>query len=123
MKKVDFVSLVLGTIGNLLFALGMCMCLIPEWNAFTPGVVTAGVGAVVLAITFIVRRVMLGKPAFKVNWKTVGKTMFGILGMLVMGAGLSMVIVFEGLMIPGIIVSVVGLVLELCLIPMCVGLK
>lgn len=34
-----------------------------------------------------------------------------------------MIMVFEGMMIPGIIVGVVGIALLLCLIPMCVGLK
>ena len=39
MKKSSFVAMILGTIGGVLFALGMCMALIAEWNAFTPGVV------------------------------------------------------------------------------------
>lgn len=30
MKKSTFVAMILGTIGGLLFALGMCMTLIPE---------------------------------------------------------------------------------------------
>ena len=30
MKKENFISLILGTIGGLLFSLGMCMCLIAE---------------------------------------------------------------------------------------------
>lgn len=33
MKKSTFVSMILGTIGGILFALGMCMGLIEEWNA------------------------------------------------------------------------------------------
>lgn len=123
MKKENFMSLVLGTIGGLLFGIGMCMCLLPEWNAFTPGVVVTAIGAAVLAIMFIVRRVMLGKPALKVNPKTIGKIAFGILGALVMGTGMCMVMVFEGMMIPGIIVGLVGIILLLCLIPMCAGLK
>lgn len=38
MKKSNFVAMILGTIGGILFALGMCMTLIPEWNASRPGV-------------------------------------------------------------------------------------
>ena len=30
MKKKDFVRLVLGVVGGLLFSLGLCMCLVPE---------------------------------------------------------------------------------------------
>ena len=32
MKKSSFVAMVLGTIGGVLFALGMCMALIPEYK-------------------------------------------------------------------------------------------
>lgn len=39
MKKKDFVTLILSTVGGILFALGMCMALVPEWGAITPGVV------------------------------------------------------------------------------------
>ena len=39
MKKSSFVAMVLGTVSVVLFALGMCMALIPEWNAFQPGIV------------------------------------------------------------------------------------
>lgn len=123
MKKENFITLVLGVIGGLLFGIGMCMCLLPEWDAFKPGVVVAAIGAVVLAVMFIVRRVMLGKPALKINLKTVGKAAFGIFGALVLGFGMCMVMVFDGMMIPGILVGVVGIVLLLCLIPMCAGLK
>ena len=48
MKKSTFVAMILGTIGGILFALGMCIALIPEWNAFQPGVVMGVIGAVVL---------------------------------------------------------------------------
>ena len=48
MKKRNFAYLLLGVVGGLLFALGMCMCLLPEWNAFKPGVVVTALGALVL---------------------------------------------------------------------------
>lgn len=99
------------------------MCLLPEWNAFTPGVAVTAVGAAVLIAMLIVRRVMLGKPAVKVNGKTVGKIAFGIVGALTPGVGMCMTMVWEGLMILGIIVGVVGIILLFCLIPLCKGLK
>ena len=123
MKKENFITLVLGVIGGLLFGMGLCMCLLPEWNAFTPGVVVAVIGGVVLAIMLITRFVMLGMPKIKVNGKALGKIVFGVFGVLVMGTGMCMVMVFDGLMIPGILVGLVGIVLLLCLIPMCAGLK
>ncbi len=44
MKKSNFVAMILGTIGGILFALGMCMALIPEWNAFNQGIVMGVIG-------------------------------------------------------------------------------
>ena len=31
MKKKDFITLIMSTVGGILFALGMCMALLPEW--------------------------------------------------------------------------------------------
>lgn len=56
MKKSSFVAMILGTIGGILFALGMCMALIPEWNAFKPGIVMGVVGVVVLLAMVIIWR-------------------------------------------------------------------
>lgn len=38
MKKENLVTLVMSTIGGLIFSLGMCMALLPEWNAFNQGI-------------------------------------------------------------------------------------
>lgn len=123
MKKENFVTLILATIGGILFAVGMCMCLLPEWNAFTQGVVISAVGIVVLIAMLIVRRKMKGKPAIKITGKAVGTVALGIVGALVLGVGMCMVMVWESLMVPGIIVGIIGIVLLLCLIPLCKGLK
>ena len=61
MKKSAFVNLILGTIGGLLFALGMCMCLLPEWNAFQPGVICTAIGAVILVVQFVVAWIRSGR--------------------------------------------------------------
>lgn len=124
MTKKNFITLILSVIGGILFAVGMCMCLLPEWNAFTPGVVVAAVGLAVLLAMVIVRRKMSGKPVFvKLSGKAIGTIVLSIAGVLVFGVGMCMTMVWEGLMIPGIIVGVVGIVLLLCLIPLCRGLK
>ncbi len=123
MEKKNFITLVLGVIGGLLFGIGMCMCLLPEWNLFTPGVVVTAVGALVLMVLALVRWKMAGKPVAKVNWKITGKVIYGVVSSLVLGLGMCMIMVFEGMMIPGIIVGVVGIVMLLGLIPMIKGLK
>ena len=48
MKKETLLEIILGTIGGLIFAVGMCMCLIPEWNTFKAGVAVAITGSTVL---------------------------------------------------------------------------
>lgn len=123
MKKENFISLVMGTVGGILFALGMCMCLIAEWDAFTPGVIAAGVGLAVLLLMVVLRRKMRGKPAVKLSGRAVGAAALGVAGVLVLGVGMCMTMVWEGLLIPGIAVGIIGIVLLLCLIPTCKGLR
>lgn len=123
MKKENFVTLVMSTIGGLIFALGMCMALLPEWDAFTPGVVCGVIGAVVLLAMVIVRRKMTNAPAIKVNGRTVGIVIYGVISTIVFGVAMCMTMVWEGLMIPGIIVGIVGIALLLGLIPMIKGIK
>lgn len=123
MTKKNFMFLVLTVVGGLLFALGMCMCLLPEWNAFTPGMVVTALGALVLLAIALVRWIMAGKPIAKVNWNKVGKIAYCMIAALVLGTGMAMIMAFEGLMIPGIIVGIVGIVLLLGLIPVFKGLK
>ena len=61
MKKSNFAALILGTIGMVFFALGMCMALIEEWGMFRQGVIAGVIGLVILLITLIVWRRMEGK--------------------------------------------------------------
>lgn len=123
MTKKNFMFLVLTVVGGLLFALGMCMCLLPEWNAFTPGVIVTALGALVLMAIALVRWIMAGKPVAKINWNKAGKIAYCIAAALVLGAGMAMIMAFEGMMIPGIIVGIVGIVLGLGVIPVFKGLK
>ena len=122
MQKKNFVSMLLGTVGGILFAIGMCMCLLPEWGVFTQGIIIGAVGAVVLLAMLIVRRKMEGKPAVRLNGKAVGSVLLGVIGALVLGVGMCMVMVWN-IMIPGILVGIIGIVLLLCLIPLVKGLK
>ena len=118
----NFVSLILGTIGGILFALGMCMAMLPEWGAFTQGIIVGCIGAVILLALVLIRRKMEGKPVIvKLSAKTVGTVILGVVGALVLGAGMCMVMIWE-MMIPGILVGIVGIVLLLCLIPLVKGI-
>lgn len=121
MKKSTFVNLIIGSIGGLLFALGMCMCLLPEWNAFNIGVVCTAIGFVSLLAQSVVAWLRSGRK-IKINWKIAGKVLYGVFASLVLGVGMCMIMVWN-LMLPGILVGIVGIVLLLMLIPMFLGLK
>ena len=114
--------MIFGTIGGILFALGMCMALIPEWNAFKPGVVMGCSGIVVLLIMVMVWRKMENKAPVKLSGKTIGATLIGIIGALLLGVGMCLTMVWSH-MVMGIIIGLVGIVVLLCLIPFIKGLK
>ena len=122
MKKSTFMAMILGTIGGILFALGMCMALIPEWNAFRPGVIMGVIGAVVLLIMVLVWRRMENKEPIKLSGKTIGATLIGIVGALLLGVGMCLTMVWSH-MVAGIVIGIVGTVVLLCLIPFIKGLK
>lgn len=123
MKKENFMSMILGTIGGILFAIGMCMCMIKKWNTFNQGIVVGAVGLVVLLLMLFVRRKMQGKPVIKFNRKTVAIFILAVVGALVLGVGMCMTMVWQGLLMQGIIVGVIGIVLLQSLIPICKGIK
>lgn len=122
MQKKDFVTLIMSMVGGILFALGMCMALLPEWGAMMPGIVVGVIGIVILLAIILVRRKMNGKPAIVFNGKAIGTTLLGVVGAIVLGVGMCMTMMWE-MMIPGIIVGIIGIVALLCLIPAIKGLK
>lgn len=123
MKKSDFITLLLTTLGTLVFGLGMCMALITEWNLFNQGIICGGIGLIILLITVIVRRKMSGKKAIKLSAKTIGITLYSTMSVLVFGTGMCMTMLRSEYMIQGILVGIVGIGLLLGLIPMTKGLK
>jgi uncharacterized membrane protein len=122
MKKSSFVAMIMGTVGAILFAIGMCMCLLPEWNAFKPGVIMGSVGFAVLLAMVIVWRRMENKTPIRLNGKTIGTVALGVAGALLLGLGMCLVMVWSNIVL-GIIVGIVGIVLLLSLIPLIKGLK
>ena len=122
MKKSSFVALVLGTVSGVLFALGMCMALLPEWNAFTEGIVFGAVGIVLGIITLCIWRKMENKGPLKMNVKNWGALLTGVLGVMLLGVGMCCCMVWN-LMIPGVLVGILGIVTLLMLIPLVKGLK
>ena len=121
MKKSNFFALILGTIGVVFFALGMCMALLPEWGLFQQGIIFGIIGLVVLLATVLSWRKMEGKTPIKLSAKTLGAVAVGVLGALLLGVGMCLTMVF-GKMVLGIVIGLIGIVVLLMLIPLTKGI-
>ena len=122
MKKSNFAALILGAIGMVFFALGMCMALIEEWGMFRQGVIAGVIGLVILLIMLIVWRRMEGKEPIHLSGKTVGTIILSIFGALLFGIGMCLCMVF-GKMVLGGVIGLIGIIALLMLIPLTKGLK
>lgn len=122
MKKSSFVAMMLGTVSMILFALGMCMALIQEWNAFMPGVIFGGVGLILGLITLIVWRKMEHKAPIRMDGKMLLTVVVGIVGALALGVGMCFSMVW-GKMILGVGIGLAGIVVLLCLVPLTKGIR
>ena len=122
MKKSSFVAMLMGTISGVLFALGMCMALIPEWEAFQPGVIFGGVGLLLGLITLIVWRKMEHKEPIQFSGKNILTIVVGVAGALALGVGMCFSMVWDKMVI-GIVIGMVGIVVLLSLIPLVKGIK
>lgn len=122
MKKSSFIAMMLGTVSGVLFALGMCMALLPEWNAFKPGIVFGVLGIILGLITLIVWRKMEHKAPIKLNGRMVALTALGIIGALTLGVGMCFCMVWENIVL-GTFIGLAGILLLLALIPITKGIK
>lgn len=122
MTKRSFITMILSVIGGLFFALGMCMCLLPEWGAFHAGIVVTIIGAIVLMAMVIYRVKTRNAPFKKPSKKTVQIVALTVAGALILGLGMCMLMVWN-MLVPGIIVGVVGMLALLMLIPLVKGVK
>lgn len=122
MKKSSFVAMLMGTISSVLFALGMCMALIPEWEAFQPGIIFGCVGLLLGLITLIVWRKMEHKKPIQISGKTILTILVGVIGALALGVGMCFCMVWDKIVF-GVIIGLVGIVILLSLIPLIKGIK
>lgn len=115
MKKETLLEIILGTIGGLIFAIGMCMGLIPEWNMLKEGIIVGVIGFIILLCIIPIYRKNHLKTKVKkqTDWGIVATWIIGVIGALVMGYGMSRVMVGEATksdMIIGLITGIVGLI-------------
>lgn len=121
-EKSSFVALIMGTVSGVLFALGMCMALLPEWNAFTPGIILGGMGVVLSIITVLVWCRMENKKLPKMSGKNVFRAVYAVAGAMVFGVGMCMCLVWEKIIL-GTLVGLLGIIMLIALVPMIKGIK
>jgi hypothetical protein len=122
MKKSSFIALIMGTAAGVLFALGMCMALLPDWNAFTEGVIFGVTGLLLGFITFLVWCKMENKKLPKMSGKNILRTLYIIVSVLVLGTGMCMCLVWQQI-VWGTLVGLLGIIMLIALIPMIKGIK
>jgi len=121
MKKSNFVALILGIIGGVCFALGMCMVLLSEWEMRTQGVVCGIIGLAVLLTALLIWRRMEHKAPIRLSGKALAAVFVGVLGVLLLGVGMCIVMVLEQMAL-GTVIGLVGIVALLMLIPLLKGI-
>lgn len=114
--------MLLGTVSGVLFALGMCMALIREWNSFGPGVALGCAGVLLGLVTVGVWRKMEHKEPIRISGKAILTVVVGIAGALALGLGMCFTMVWGKLAV-GIVIGLGGVVVLLSLIPLTKGIK
>ena len=117
MKKSSFAAMISGTASGVIFALGMCMALIPEW-----GLATGSAGLALALITVLIWRRMEHKEPVRFSGKVILSIVIGIAGAMAFGVGMCFSMIW-GKMTAGIVIGLAGIVILFCLIPLAIGIK
>lgn len=120
MKKENFITLILVCLAVLFFGIGFC--LVSIWESRTSGILLGILGLFLIWITYLLRRKMQGKPPIQWNGKMLFRIVFGCIGLCIFGWGVCLSLTSPNDMVQGILIGIVGLVLLICLIPLCKGL-
>ena len=100
----------------------MCMALLPEWNAFTEGILFGSVGIVFGLVTFLVWCKMEKKKLPKMSGKNVFRTIYAVVATFVLGVGMCMCLVWQQV-VWGTLIGLLGIIMLITLIPMIKGIK
>lgn len=115
MKKETLLEIILGTVGGLVFSIGMCMCLIPEWDLLKEGVIVAIIGFIILlCIIPIYKKDKPKKMRKNIDLGILLTFVIGIFGSLILGFGMSKIMVLGSTktdLIIGMITGVIGLLI------------
>ena len=117
MKQKQRSSIFLGTFGGVSILAGAALCLLSQ-PALVPGLILAAVGIAAVLAMLLVRRRGGEKKALHSPKKALGSAALGTAGALTLAAGMCMTIVWDMLLLPGIVMSISGILLLVYLLPM-----
>lgn len=122
MKRSTYILVVLGTASGVLMTLGICMALVPEWDALGPGVILGCAGLCLAAVTAAVRRKLTHREPVRISGRAVLTAAAGAAGALVLGTGMCLCMVWDRMAL-GIAVGLGGIAILVCLVPLARGLR
>ena len=122
MKKSTLVAMILGTVGGVFFALGMCMALLPEWGMFNQGIACGVIGLVILLGRFADLAQDGRQGSHSCHPQGGGNRCCRRAGGAAARVGMCLSMVF-GNMVLGIAVGIAGIIVLLLLIPLAKGIR
>jgi hypothetical protein len=117
MKRSSYVAINMGSAATNLFAIGMCLCLLPGLNAIIPGVIMGCLGLSVLLAMIIIWRDMTAKAPIQLTSKTVGTILLVVTGALILGVGMCLIRIWSHFVL-GTITGIAGIIMPLVLVPL-----
>ncbi|WP_075878376.1 hypothetical protein [Merdibacter massiliensis] len=121
MKKSNFISLILGTISLILFAVRMCMALMQEWDTLQPGIILGCVGLFFGFLTIFIWRKMEHEDPIHFSVKILFITLVTILGLIGLGTGMCFSMLWNNMFL-GVFIGCIGIVILLSIIPLTKGI-
>ena len=96
--------------------------LLPEWNAFTEGILFGAAGLILGLLTVLIWRKMECKAPLKFDRKTLLTVLLTLAGLLLLGVGMCFCMVWDNIVL-GTLIGLTGIVALLSLIPVVKGLR
>lgn len=120
MKVKNFLMLIFGIVALMLFALGMCMCLVEGLGSMKLGIALGVVGLVIGAVLLLAWRKAQNKAPIKLNKRAVLISLYAIVSALVLGLGICLCLVWCKYLV-GISVGFAGILMLIFLVPIVKG--
>ncbi len=120
MKKKTFIGIIIGIVGLTFLGLGMSMIMVPTMGNMPLGIIMGAAGLLICIISIVKVCSSEGVEMPKVQGKIIKAIVVGIVAFLLLGIGMSLVMI-GGYFVLGILIGVVGIIVGISIIPMLNG--